>query len=392
MTTPKLADGAVTNAKVNSGAASSDFVLAADGSGGANWTSPLSILPLVGAPYVLKSGDAMTGTLKLNADPTNSLHAATKQYVDVETTRAQGAETILTTNLNAEVTRATAAEGAKVAKAGDTMSGLLTLSGNPTAIFHAATKQYVDTETTRAILAEGTLTTNLTNEVSRATAAESTLTTIKVSKAGDTMTGALTLNADPMNALHAATKQYVDTAILGVPSNAIQNQTAAPQNASFNITGDATIGGNINLTGSIQTGPRLRYCSLPAATFVPADNTNGYLYTNSGAAVSTSSAGANFVAPIQLPDGATIKSFQAFMSVNGGIAQVRLASYTTAGVTSIIGSFNNTNAPPSSQVIGNTNLSVPINNQSNGYYVELSLVSGTSLRMVVIGYETSTLP
>ncbi len=34
----------------------------------------------------------------------------------------------------------------------------------------------------------------------------------KVAKAGDTMTGALTLNADPVNALHAATKQYVDTA------------------------------------------------------------------------------------------------------------------------------------------------------------------------------------
>jgi hypothetical protein len=34
----------------------------------------------------------------------------------------------------------------------------------------------------------------------------------KVAKAGDTMTGALTLNADPVNNLHAATKQYVDSA------------------------------------------------------------------------------------------------------------------------------------------------------------------------------------
>ena len=34
----------------------------------------------------------------------------------------------------------------------------------------------------------------------------------KVSKAGDTMTGALVLHADPVNALEAATKQYVDTA------------------------------------------------------------------------------------------------------------------------------------------------------------------------------------
>ena len=34
----------------------------------------------------------------------------------------------------------------------------------------------------------------------------------KVAKSGDIMTGALTLNADPVNALHAATKQYVDQA------------------------------------------------------------------------------------------------------------------------------------------------------------------------------------
>lgn len=32
----------------------------------------------------------------------------------------------------------------------------------------------------------------------------------KVSKSGDTMTGLLTLSADPSSALHAATKQYVD--------------------------------------------------------------------------------------------------------------------------------------------------------------------------------------
>lgn len=44
----------------------------------------------------------------------------------------------------------------------------------------------------------------------------STITTsigTKVSKSGDTMTGALTLHADPSSNLHAATKQYVDTEI-----------------------------------------------------------------------------------------------------------------------------------------------------------------------------------
>ena len=190
---------------------------------------------------VAKAGDSMTGALVLNGNPTANLHAAPKQYVDAETTRAQGAESTLTTNLNVEVTRATVAEGvlttnlttevsrataaeatlttnvnSKVAKSGDTMTGALTLSADPTNALHAATKQYVDTEKTRAQTAEGTLTTNLANEVTRATAAETTLTTSvnsKVSKSGDTMTGLLTLSGDPSNALHAATKQYVDAAV-----------------------------------------------------------------------------------------------------------------------------------------------------------------------------------
>jgi hypothetical protein len=106
---------------------------------------------------VLKAGDTMTGFLTLSANPTSNLHAATKQYVDT-------------------------ADALKVAKAGDTMTGFLTLSADPTNALHAASKQYVDTADA-----------------------------LKVAKAGDTMTGFLTLSADPTLALHAATKQYVDS-------------------------------------------------------------------------------------------------------------------------------------------------------------------------------------
>ena len=35
-------------------------------------------------PYVLKTGDTMTGPLTLNADPTSDMHAATKAYVDAQ--------------------------------------------------------------------------------------------------------------------------------------------------------------------------------------------------------------------------------------------------------------------------------------------------------------------
>lgn len=42
----------------------------------------------------------------------------------------------------------------------------------------------------------------------------------KVNKAGDTMTGFLTLSSDPTSAMHAATKQYVDNSITGLDMKA----------------------------------------------------------------------------------------------------------------------------------------------------------------------------
>jgi hypothetical protein len=70
-----------------------------------------------------RAGDTMTGLLVLSADPSASLGAATKQYVD---------STVST------------AGGAYVAKSGSTMTGALVLSADPTAALGAATKQYVD--------------------------------------------------------------------------------------------------------------------------------------------------------------------------------------------------------------------------------------------------------
>jgi hypothetical protein len=81
-----------------------------------------------------------------------------------------------------------------VNKAGDTMTGALTLSGAPTSDNHASTKKYVD---------DGLA--------------------LKLSLSGGTMTGALTLAADPTNNLHATTKQYVDGQV-----NAVSGKYAAP--------------------------------------------------------------------------------------------------------------------------------------------------------------------
>jgi hypothetical protein len=57
----------------------------------------------------------------------------------------------------------------------------------------------------------GTITANLTGNATTATTA-----TNNVLKAGDTMTGFLTLHANPTANLHAATKQYVDDATRGL--------------------------------------------------------------------------------------------------------------------------------------------------------------------------------
>lgn len=56
--------------------------------------------------YVKKAGDTMTGFLTLNGNPTSNLHASTKQYVDTQV-------------------------NTRVSKAGDTMTGTLNMGNNP---------------------------------------------------------------------------------------------------------------------------------------------------------------------------------------------------------------------------------------------------------------------
>lgn len=78
----------------------------------------------------------------------------------------------------------------KVNKAGDTMTGPLVLSGDPTHPMEAATKQYVDQH-------GGGASGNF------------------LPLSGGTMTGPITLAADPTSDMQAATKKYVDDAVAG---------------------------------------------------------------------------------------------------------------------------------------------------------------------------------
>lgn len=100
----------------------------------------------------------------------------TKINSDLDTIDSQ-----LKTNADAAAAAQTTANAA-LPKAGGTMTGYITLNGDPSSALHAATKQYTDTF---------------------------------LSKAGGTMTGYITLHASPSSANHAATKGYVDSAIAG---------------------------------------------------------------------------------------------------------------------------------------------------------------------------------
>jgi hypothetical protein len=119
------------------------------------------------ARYINVTGDTMTGTLTLYADPVANLQAATKAYVDTK-------DGVLSNSM--------------VFRSGDTMTGALTLPADPMAPLQAATQQYVD----------------------KGDAANTATINAKLNKAGDTMTGPLVLSGDPTAVLGAATKQYVD--------------------------------------------------------------------------------------------------------------------------------------------------------------------------------------
>ena len=89
-----------------------------------------------------------------------------------------------------------------------------------------ANKSYVDTKVADLVDSAPALLDTL-NELAAAIGDDAnfvnTVTTglsEKVAKSGDTMTGALTLSADPVNNLHAATKQYVDNSTSSAQSSA----------------------------------------------------------------------------------------------------------------------------------------------------------------------------
>lgn len=132
----------------------------------------------------------LTGTLTLSADPSANLEAATKQYVDAAESAAETSSNTYTDDLIGDAT----VDGT----GGNTVTDRIA-----TAISNLvdSAPETLDTlnELAAALGDDPDFVTTITNSIGE-----------KVAKAGSTMTGFLTLHADPNNNLHAATKQYVD--------------------------------------------------------------------------------------------------------------------------------------------------------------------------------------
>ncbi len=108
------------------------------------------------AAAVTTTGATMTGSLTLAGDPAAPLQAATRRYVD-------------------------SASSSMLPRSGGVLTGPLTLAGPPTQPFHAATRAYVDGQAASYL-----------------------------QKSGGTVAGPLTLAGDPVQPLDAATRRYVD--------------------------------------------------------------------------------------------------------------------------------------------------------------------------------------
>jgi len=130
-----------------------------------------------GTPTTVITIDGATATARVNADPSANLGIATKQYVDTAETDAvttsnnytdteitalidsagAGYQTLgdIETSVGTISSASTSGLALKVDKAGDTMTGVLTLSGAPSSDLHAATKKYVDDQVDSVTAAVG---------------------------------------------------------------------------------------------------------------------------------------------------------------------------------------------------------------------------------------------
>jgi len=143
-----------------------------------------------------RAGDTMTDFLSLHADPTDSMHASTKAYVD-----ARIAQESTDSSAVIDLIQELIDSDDLVHIAGDTMTGFLTLHSDPSDSMHAATKDYVDAQI-QSEATDSNKVEEIVNEIFDSNA--------YVKIAGDSMTGNLSV-PDPVNLTDAVNVRYLRT-------------------------------------------------------------------------------------------------------------------------------------------------------------------------------------
>ncbi|MFZ9596574.1 MAG: hypothetical protein ACO3A2_10910, partial [Bdellovibrionia bacterium] len=187
---------------------------------------------------VRKNGDTLTGDLILNADPTESLGAVTRQYVLTALASKQDSGIYLTA-LSGDVT---ASGPGSVSATVNSVGGVSSaqLASAATSVQGATSSNTADTLVKRdpaGNFSAATITAqfngNLTGRAS-----------LNVLKSGDTLTGLLVLSGHPQESLGAATKAYVDQAVstkqdlLGFTP---VNRAGDTLSGSLNLSGNSTL-------------------------------------------------------------------------------------------------------------------------------------------------------
>ncbi len=190
---------------------------------GANLVLAGGTLTASAAPYqvaLLAAGTVPSATdlVPLGQDGTNTAVPYAQFMAGLPGVANLNASGMLVTPTGAAVGQSLANFAAgTLAKSGGSMTGPLTLAGNPTVALQAAPKQYVDSQTATAL-----------------------------PLSGGTLTGPLTLTSNPASSLQAATKQYVDSGIataLPLGGGTLTGSLLAP---SLTATGNVTVGGKLS--------------------------------------------------------------------------------------------------------------------------------------------------
>jgi hypothetical protein len=207
---------------------------------------------------VLRSGDLMTGFLTLFSDPVTSGHAATKQYVDskvsIPITGKNQNTLVLSTVQSIDLGFGLLASSGTGNELEVSVTGMATFA-NLTAYSGFAEGKFIDISEVAVISGNAVTTASIftTNSVTTYSGfAEGRF----VNTSGDSMTGFLTLNADPTLSGHSSNKFYVDQRDSSI-SGYFQNQVNILNSGVLDVSNSGSLNhnnvGNINLGFGLQS-------------------------------------------------------------------------------------------------------------------------------------------